>query len=286
MAVRILDRAGDLLSAYDVLFCDVWGVLHNGVTAYPGANDALPRFRETGGSVVLVSNAPVPRERVARLLDLRGVRREAWDAIVSSGDLTRARLRDMGLARVHHVGPAKDSYLFDGLDIARVGLDEAEALVVSGLEDEVNETGETYRPLLQRALDRGLELVCANPDLVVEVGGVAHPCAGAIAAVYESMGGAVHWAGKPFPPAYDAALAEAARLRGGPVPRDKVLAIGDAVRTDLAGAARAGIAALFVADGIHREHVTRHGRIDEALLAHALGEAAPTTVAAMPVLRW
>lgn len=286
MTFPVIERAGDLLARYDVIFCDIWGVVHDGVTAYPGANEALPRFRAQGGTVVLVSNAPLPGDRVATLLDQRKVDRAAWDAIVSSGDLTRARLAETGAKRVHHVGPDRDLPLFEGTGVERVALEDAQALVVTGLVDDRRETADEYRPLLERALARRLPLVCANPDLVVEVGDAVLPCAGAIATLYEAAGGEVYWAGKPYAAAYRTAFATAARLRGAEVPPERVIAIGDAVRTDLAGAADAGVAALFVTGGIHREALTVDGRIDLDRLAALFGHATRTTVAAIPRLAW
>lgn len=281
----ILDRARDLLAGYEILFCDVWGVLHDGVRAYPGANDALPRFRAGGGIVLLLSNAPLPADSVARVLDEKGVRREAYDAIVSSGDMARVRLAEAGTTRVHHIGPKRDLPLFIGTDLARVSLDEAEALVVTGLERDTSETAEDYRARLMQARERDLELLCANPDLHVEVGGRTLPCAGVLGVLYESLGGSVYWAGKPFAVAYDAAFARVRSLRG-PIDRSRVLAIGDAVRTDLAGAAGAGIDALFVTGGIHREAVTVGGFVDRDRLAALLGPETRTTRAAMPALVW
>jgi HAD superfamily hydrolase (TIGR01459 family) len=286
MAVEILERAGTLLSRYDVLVCDVWGVVHDGVVAYPGAMEALPRFRARGGRVVLLSNAPLPRQGVERVLEAKGVRRDAWDAIVSSGDLTRQHVEACGFRAVHHVGPDRDLGLFEGTGVSRVALETAEALVVTGLLHDDRETAEDYRPLLVRALGRDLEVVCANPDLVVEVGGVPHPCAGAIAALYEEMGGRVAWMGKPYPVAYRAAFAAAESLCGTAIDRQRVLAIGDAVRTDLAGAAAARIDALFVAQGIHRHDVVHSGAIRGEALDRVLGAAAPTTIAAILGLAW
>jgi HAD superfamily hydrolase (TIGR01459 family) len=282
----VIERAGDLLSRYAVLFCDVWGVVHDGVRAYPGANAALPRFRERGGTVVLVSNAPLPADKVEEVLAEKGVRRDAWDAIVSSGDLARARLLATGATRVHHIGPKRDLALFLGAGAARVPLDQAESLVVTGLVRDDLETAEDYRPTLAAAQARGLELLCANPDLLVEVGPRTYPCAGALAALYEAMGGRVYWAGKPHRVAYEAAFAVAERLRGVPVARSQVLAIGDAVRTDLAGAAGAGVDALFVTGGIHREAVTVGGFVDAGALQALLGPETRTTVAATPALVW
>ena len=284
--IEFLTGAAALIRRYDVLFCDVWGVLHDGRTAYPGANSCLPRFRAGGGRVVLVSNAPLPGDAVAGVLDSKGVSRLAWDAIVTSGDLTRLRMVELGLHAIHHVGPPRDLPLFAGLAQKLVAFDEAEALVVTGLVHDARETADDYRHVLEAALAKQLPLICANPDLSVEVGGRVYPCAGAIAALYAQMGGNVHWEGKPYPAAYELAFKTAEKLGGHPVKRDQVLAIGDAVRTDLAGAARAGIDALFIVGGLHREALMADDVIDRAKLDDALGEVAATTRAAMPYLVW
>jgi HAD superfamily hydrolase (TIGR01459 family) len=282
----ILDGAGPLLECYDVVFCDVWGVLHNGVIAHPAAGEALSRFRAGGGLVVLLSNAPVPWTSVARVLELRGVRRDAWDAVVSSGDLTRDHIVQRGYRRLHHIGPARDLSLFKGLKVARVGLAEAEAILCTGLNDDANETGETYRPLLEHAKALGLPFVCANPDLVVDVGGTLLPCAGLLASVYEDLGGQVFWAGKPYRVAYERAHARAEELIGRSVDPSRILAIGDAIRTDVAGAVAFGIDALFIAHGIHRAEIMRGGRLEEAALARLIATAPGKLKGAMTELAW
>lgn len=285
-AVPVLAGAGSLLSRYAVVFCDVWGVVHNGVTAYPAAGEALARFRRAGGRVVLLSNAPTPSDIVSRLLDAKGVRRDAWDALVTSGDITRAHVRSKGYRLIHHIGEDRDLPIFDGLDTERVPLSEAEAIVCTGLVDDANETGEMYRPLMRRARESGLPLVCANPDLVVEVGGVLYPCAGAIATIYEEIGGSVFWAGKPHIAAYEMALTTAERIIGQPPERHRILGIGDAIRTDIAGADGFGIDSLLIAGGIHRTELMRGDRIDAAALRQLTAAPAPRPVAAMPELAW
>jgi HAD superfamily hydrolase (TIGR01459 family) len=206
---QILTSASALLSRYDVLFCDVWGVLHNGIAEYAAAGDALQQFRAQGGSVVLVSNAPVPATSVEAVLGLKGVRAESWDAIVTSGDVARVHLDDSDYRRVHHIGQDRDLPLYDGLHVKRVPLEEAEVIVCTGLEDDRSETGESYRDRLRPAAMRKLPFVCANPDLVVDVGGVMLPCAGQAAKVYQSLSGPVYWAGKPHRAIYKAAFAAA-----------------------------------------------------------------------------
>jgi HAD superfamily hydrolase (TIGR01459 family) len=283
----ILTHAGELLSAYDVLFCDVWGVLHDGHRAFDEACDALRRFRSGGGTVVLVSNAPVPAERVAAMLDARAVPRDAYDHIVASGEIALRHIAEKGYARIFCIGPGeRDAATFCRLAAERVGLDEAEAILCTGLNDDINETAGDYRPLLEHARAKRLPLVCANPDLVVDVGGRQYLCAGAIADLYERMDGQVFWAGKPHANAYEAAQAAAEKLRGSPVKRDRILAIGDSLRTDLKGAEAYGIAALFVASGIHREETMGNGALSPEKLARLFALPAPVAIAAMERLVW
>lgn len=239
-----------LAPRYDLILCDIWGVLHDGLHAHPAAGDALARYRTAGGRVVLVSNAPRPGEVVAAQLDDLGVSRAAYDGLVTSGDLTRAAVIERLDQVVHHVGPERDLPLFAGLDLRFGDIDSADYVVCTGLVDDERETVEDYRERLQRMRARSLWMACANPDLVVERGTALLVCAGAIALAYEEMGGIVYYPGKPHPPIYEAALALASGV-GGDVPRDRILAIGDAIRTDIAGAQRFGIDALLVARGIH-----------------------------------
>lgn len=281
----IVERCGPLLAGYDILLCDVWGVVHDGRRAFDEANAALTSFRGRGGTVILVSNAPTPASNVARVLDDKGVAREAWDAIVSSGDLALDHVRAKGWRRLHHIGPERrDRAFFEALPGPSVAISEAEAMACTGLVDDRSETAEDYRERLEVALSRGLPLVCANPDLVVHVGPDLLPCAGAIGALYEAMGGEVFWAGKPFPIAYDRALAVASRLRSRPVERRRVLAIGDSIRTDLAAAASAGVDALFIVTGIHRDECVVEGKLSAEGLAMLFAGDGPGAVAAATAL--
>jgi HAD superfamily hydrolase (TIGR01459 family) len=283
----ILAHAGELLSQYEVMFCDVWGVLHDGHFAFPAACDALLRFRAGGGTVVLVSNAPVPGERVAVMLDSRGVPREAWDDIVASGEIALRHIAEKGYRRLFCIGPGeRDAATFSRLEAARVGIEEADAILCTGLNDDLDETADDYLPLLEVARARGLPFVCANPDLVVDVGGRQYLCAGAIADLYERMDGAVFWAGKPHANAYDAARAVAERLRGAPVAREAIIAVGDSLRTDLKGAEAAGIAAIFVASGIHRDETMGDGVLSPEKLALLFAPPAPRPLAVMERLTW
>lgn len=283
----VLTHAGPLLSRYDVIFCDVWGVVHNGVSAFEGACQALERFRSRGGTVILVSNAPVPKRRVADMLDSRHVPRSAWDDIVSSGDIALAHLEERKFQRLYCIGPRdRDQALFAALPARSVELAEAEAIICTGLNDDQRETPEDYRGLLDRALDRQLPFVCANPDLIVDVGGTLLYCAGAIADLYAQMGGEVYWAGKPFLSAYEAAHHKAEGLRNRNVEKNKILVIGDAIRTDIKGAQNYGCDALFIASGIHRHETVDGIDLSTNKLADLFGPDAPPALGAMLELAW
>lgn len=283
--VPVLHAVADLFARYDTIISDVWGVVHDGVWALAPACAALTQFRALGGRVVLLSNAPGPCDQIAELLDAKRVPRDCWDRLVTSGDVTRERVRASGLQKIYHIGTFRDGEVFTGLDIALVGEDEAQMVVATELRDDRHETPEDYRPLLARLQARGLPMVCGNPDLVVHVGHDLLPCAGALATIYEELGGDVHWAGKPHRPAYDMALAQALEARAGrPVDPARVLVIGDAARTDLAGAKLMGFDALFIAGGIHRDEIMQGDVVNEASMAHVLARYEVSAVAAMSAL--
>jgi HAD superfamily hydrolase (TIGR01459 family) len=285
MAVPVLDQAGKLLARYDVLISDVWGVVHDGVWALPPACAALTHFRQQGGAVVLLSNAPSPSEQVADLLDKKRVPRDAWDRLVTSGDVTRSLIAESHHRKVFHIGWQSDRSVFEGAEIELVGEDEADLVVATELYDYRTETPEQYRPLLERFAARGVPFICGNPDLVVHVGHDLLPCAGSLALIYEEFGGSVAYAGKPYRPAYDLALEAARAARGGhPVDPAKVLVIGDAARTDLAGARLMGFDSLFIAGGIHRDETMRDGVLDPVGLEAVLAGHAVKPVAAMGAL--
>jgi HAD superfamily hydrolase (TIGR01459 family) len=289
MIPPIIASAGPLLERYEAVFCDVWGVLHDGRHAHPQAGEALARFRAGGGTVILVSNAPIPQDGVAEVLAKTGVRRDAWDSIVSSGDIALSHIAEKGYRRLHQVGPSRRDYrLYVRLPVPQqVAIDEAEAIICTGLCDDRNETIEHYRGLIAAGIARGLPFVCANPDLVVDVGGSRLPCAGSIAAEYERQGGEVFWAGKPHPSAYATALQRAGTLRGQAPCLQRILGIGDAVRTDLASARGLGIDGLLIAGGIHDRELLRDGEIDrQGLAAMFAAPETPPAVGAMVGLRW
>ncbi|MEQ7156563.1 TIGR01459 family HAD-type hydrolase [Brevundimonas aurifodinae] len=237
---------------YDVLLCDVWGVIHNGRESWPEACDALIRFREQGGQVVLISNSPRPAHDVVDQLDRLGVPRAAWQAFVTSGDATRAELARRAPGPVWIIGPERDWPLYDGLPLDRAeGAADAAFLSVTGPIDDETETPEDYRERLTPAAARDLEMICANPDRIVQRGDRIIYCGGSLADLYEQLGGRVTMAGKPFGPIYALALTEAERLLGRPVDRSRVLCIGDGVVTDVMGANAQALDCLFIAQGIH-----------------------------------
>ena len=278
---RILDEAGGLLAGYDLVISDVWGVVHDGVWAYPEACAALSAYRAGGGRVVLLSNAPGPSDQIAGVLDMKRVPREAWDRLVTSGDVTREAVRASGFTRIHHIGTARDAEVFDGLAVEIVPLEQAQVIVATELRDDRSESPDDYRAELAAGQARGLPFICGNPDLVVHVGEHLLPCAGSLAAIYEEMGGRVTWCGKPHRPAYELALARAREVMGAMPDFWRVLVIGDALRTDIAGAALMGFDALFIAGGIHRDELVPRDMIDEAVLAERLAPFADTVVATM-----
>ncbi|MBV8472079.1 MAG: TIGR01459 family HAD-type hydrolase [Hyphomicrobiales bacterium] len=261
--VPVIDGLGAIADRYDVVLCDIWGVLHNGRESFRPASDALVAFRKRGGAVVLVSNAPRPSPPIREQVIGLGVSPDAFDAVVTSGDVTIGLIAERGAAPVHHIGPARDLSLFDAaaeLGGARprlVPAEQASYILCTGLFDDEVETPDHYAAALSAFAARRLPFVCANPDLIVHRGKDLIYCAGALAQAYETLGGEVVYAGKPHAPIYQAALAAAAAARGAPVERPRVLAIGDAMRTDVAGAAGQGLDALFVTSGIHREDL--HG---------------------------
>jgi len=258
---------------YDVVLSDVWGVVHNGITAFTDACDALARFRAGGGTVLLITNAPRPAGVVVRLLDKLEVPHAAYDGIVSSGDVTQEVMLARRDQRVFTIGPQRDLPTFTELGIVFAPAESADYVVCTGLFDDEHETPDDYRPLLMKLRERNLFMVCANPDLVVERGERLVYCAGSIADLYASLGGEVLYAGKPHRPIYETALAHAAVARGQAPRLDRMLAIGDSVRTDLAGATAFGIDCLFVTAGIHAEELGGRETPDAKLLASVFAGA-------------
>ena len=269
--LKFAERLRDLVGGVDVLLSDIWGVVHNGLVAFPEACDALRNFRAQGGTVILITNAPRPADSVQRQLRKLDVADETYDAIVSSGDLTRNFVAGHPGQKMFWIGPERDSSIYRGLDAGIVPLEQADYIVCTGLFDDETESAENYRAMLLKARERKLTLVCANPDIVVERGDRLIYCAGAIAELYLELGGEVIFYGKPHRPIYERAMALAAERRGQAVPLNRVLAIGDSVRTDLTGAHGFGIDCLFVTRGIHSEEFEGIDQLDPASVKELFG---------------
>jgi HAD superfamily hydrolase (TIGR01459 family) len=280
------ERFASLAPRYDVALSDVWGVVHNSIVSFPEACDALRRYRAGGGTVIMITNAPRPGDEVIRFISRLGVPPDAYDGIVSSGDVTRAYVAAHLGQTIFRIGPERDTPIYEGLDVRFAPVESADYVVCSGLFDDETETAEDYRDLLATMRRRNLFMVCANPDVVVERGEKLVYCAGAVADLYRTLGGEVLYAGKPYQPLYDQALALAEKVRGRPTPLDRVLAIGDSVRTDLAGAAALGVDCLFVTAGIHSEEFGGREEPDPAAITRIFSAAGLMPKAVMPRLRW
>lgn len=255
---RIIGSLAEIATDYDVLFCDLWGCVHNGITAYPAAIAALQEFRRGGGQVCLLTNAPRPAAQVEASFGRLGIPRDAWDVIVTSGDAAQDAMFAGAVGRkVWHLGPAKDDSFFDvppewndAPPIERVPLEEAEGIVCTGPFDEDTETPEDYRARLLLARVEGMKLLCANPDIVVDLGERRIYCAGAIAEFYTDLGGDSLYFGKPHPPIYDLARRKL-NLKDGA----RVLCVGDGINTDIAGAVGEGLDSIFITGGLAAEHM-------------------------------
>jgi HAD superfamily hydrolase (TIGR01459 family) len=281
-----VDGIAGFVGRYDALVCDVWGVVHNGVEAFGPACDALVRWREAGGKVLLLTNAPRPSAPIHEQLAKLGVPREAYDDLLTSGDVTREILRRRTERRVLHVGPPRDLPLIDGLHMLRVGDADAEIVLVTGLFDDTVETPEDYRARLAVIAERRLPLVCANPDIVVERGHQRVWCAGALARLYEELGGEITLVGKPWGPVYDETRMRISELYGKPFGEVRTLAIGDGLATDVRGAFLQKIDTLFVTGGIHAADFGPIDEPDAARVSARLEAEKLGATAFVPRLRW
>ncbi|MGQ3016086.1 TIGR01459 family HAD-type hydrolase [Phenylobacterium sp.] len=276
----------DLIDHYDVLLSDVWGVIHNGRESFPAACAALARWRAERGPVILISNSPRPSADVVAQLDALGVPREAWSAFVTSGDATRLLLAERAPGPAWRLGPDRDAPLYEGLGLSFESLEKAAFIACTGPIDDETEGPGDYQDRFEGAAARGLEMVCANPDIVVQRGDKLIYCGGALAQLYETLGGKVVMAGKPHAPIYELCVAEAERLSGGPVERSRMLCIGDGVATDVKGANAQGLDVLFIAAGIHGgETITPEG-LDAAAVESLLRQEGAQAHWAMADLAW
>lgn len=290
--IEIISGLSQIAGNYDALVSDVWGVVHNGVAAFPGAADALANFRKTRGPVVLLTNAPRPWPVVAKQLMHFGVPGDAYDAIVTSGDLTRAEITARAAAHGGplpslYIGPDRDLGIFDHEHVHRTDLEKAAVIICTGPYKDDVETPEEYRGLLRQAAERKLPFICANPDLIVQRGDRIIYCAGSLAQLYEQLGGEVWYAGKPHLPVYSQVDRAVAQAAGRTIPRTQMLMAGDGLKTDVLGANRAGLPVLLITGGIH---ATEFGdSVDEPAadrIHDTLGRAQLKAVAASVRLRW
>ncbi len=270
---------------YTCILSDVWGVLHNGVSVYPEAASALAKFRAVGGHVVMITNSPRPREGVLAQFGDLGVDPDAYDDVVTSGDVTRDLISQV-TGKIYHLGPDRDKPLFAGLDVELADAGEASAIVCTGLFNDEVETPEDYRADLAAMVDRKLPLICANPDIVVERGNRLIWCAGALARLYAELGGETRLAGKPHSPIYDLASRKLAALAGGEVSKSKILAIGDGMPTDVAGAQAFGADLLYISAGIHAGEYGGANNPDEKQLLAFLAAQNANPALWMPKLLW
>ena len=247
---QMLSGLSQIATDYDALIVDIWGVLHNGRAPFAGVDAALKQYRESGGKVLLLSNAPRPGPSAVKRLEVIGNRRDGFDDILTSGDAVRALMQDMGQQgkKVCHIGPDKDADLIADLEVEFVDENAADAILFSGPYDDTTETPADYADMLARIKARNLPLLCPNPDRIVQYGDQVIYCAGAIAEAYENIGGEVVWVGKPYPMVYARARAMLRDMTGLETPR--LLAIGDGPKTDILGAQAANIDALFIAGGL------------------------------------
>ncbi len=285
-SLTLADGLSAIADRYDVLLCDVWGVLHNGRESFPAARDALARFKAERGPVVLITNAPRPHTPIIEQLAGLGVGPECFSEVVTSGDATRTLLAERAPGPFWKIGPDRDWPLYEGLGVDLVPLEEARFISCTGPFDDENETPEDYRERFLGAVARGLPMICANPDIVVQRGDQLIYCGGALAQLYEALGGQVLMAGKPHPAIYDLALRKAADSLAGPLERRRVLCIGDGLPTDIRGANAQQLDVLFVANGIHGEETVRDGIVDVAAAQRLLAIEGLTATWALADLVW
>lgn len=283
-SIPVLASISTLAETSDAWLVDVWGVIHNGVQAIESSCAACAAYRAGGGYVVLITNAPRPAAAVVAQLDRVGVPSNAYDAVITSGDVTRGLVQAWSGRRIHHLGPERDLGIFSDIDVQFSTSLDAEIVVCTGLLDDDTETPDDYATTLKGFKRRNLLMLCANPDLKVERGDRIVYCAGAIAKAYDELGGDVVYSGKPHLPIYELALDMVNSGVGREVAKERVLAIGDGVLTDIAGAAAAELRSVFIASGIH----VPHGRgLDAAVLDDLFGDlSGRRPVAAMAALNW
>ena len=283
---KAISGLSELAARYDVLLCDVWGVIHNGRESFPAACAALARFRAEVGPVILISNAPRPHAPIIAQLDSLGVPRAAWTKLVTSGDATRALLAERAPGPVWAIGPVRDAVLYEGLDLTFAEPDDAAFICVTGPYDDEREEPGDYRARFVACVERDLELICANPDIVVQRGDRLIYCGGALAELYDALGGRAVMAGKPHAPIYQMALQEAAAELGRPLDPARVLCVGDGLPTDIRGANARNLDVLFVANGIHGAETVGPAGLNAAVVEDLLRQEGLTAAWAMADMVW
>jgi len=286
LPISVIPSVSPLVEQYDVWLCDVWGVLHNGEAPFADAGDACIRFRQQGGTVILVSNSPRPCDAVGRQMVEIGVADGTYDAIVTSGDTTRQVLQERSGQSLFHLGPERDQTLFAGLEVEISELDQCGYVLCSGLYDDLTETPDDYSDLLTQMRAHGLPMVCANPDIQVERGDRLIYCAGALAAAYAAIGGEVIYTGKPHPPIYERARYLVQKARTQDIPLERILCIGDGIKTDMAGAAVSGMDALYIASLLHIEGGSEGTSLTSDMLEAAFADEQMRPIAAQSGLKW
>lgn len=284
---ELISGLSALAPQYPGILSDIWGVVHNGVAAFPAAVEALTTYRAGGGRVVLITNAPRPNPPIHAQLAAFGVARDAYDEIVTSGDVTREWLENGPHRAIAYIGPKRDRVLLAGLDIEEVTEpDKADALVITGLFDDEHEVPDDYRDRLEAYARLDVPLICANPDIIVERGSKLVWCAGALAKVYADIGGRVDLLGKPHAPIYARARARLDALVGRPLAADEVLAIGDGLPTDGRGAIAEGLDLLFITAGIHAADFGDPAHPDIDRVRARLAAEGLSARAVLPRLKW
>ncbi len=282
----VANSGRELSGQYRVWLCDIWGVVHNGEQAHLAACDALQRHRQNNGIAILITNAPRPHHAVAEQLAGLKVPRDAYDAIVTSGDVTRQLVTAYSGGKVFFLGPERDAPLREGLSVDWSLIDDADAVLCTGLYNDRTDRPEDYDDMLKSILARELKMICANPDIVVQFGTRLIPCAGALAKRYQDMGGTVEMAGKPFAPIYQLSIERAAEVAGHTIEPRNVLAIGDGMQTDIAGGRDNNLAVAFITGGIHDEEIGPDGSTKEMADIARKAVAGVNIVGAMRKLEW
>lgn len=267
--VNLISHIQDISSKYPCILSDIWGVIHNGVEPYKQMGEMLASYRRKGGIVILVSNAPRPWQSVVTQLQAIGVCPDIYDAIATSGDLAAKEVEKRYDQKVYYIGVMTENLPFKLSDVAQISIEEADYIYCTGPYNDETDTAENYREVLEKALARNVPFICANPDLVVERGNEIVLCAGSIAQAYEEMGGEVFWAGKPYVPIYELARQWAGEVGKKNIHKDGMVAIGDAIRTDIQGAKNFGIDSILVTTGIHNDVFSNLLKHDDPASAYA-----------------